>query len=272
MLECRSASECWVTYSLSLVTFSAEAAFPPCKSLVLFIQCPTSHNSSRKMTDVSGSAASANLSATFQEQSASYAGMVERKRGRDDVGGADGKRVKVESDESTVLKMLLPHELAGRVIGKGGSVIKQIIDDSGAKVRLSETDEVIPETGERIIMAMGTPEAVALVADYLMAILNEPPPGEVVDPSAAKPLKILVPEMTTGSVIGKNGAVIKELMEASGANIRVRTPPFLPYRTCPHLFQPSTHALHAQKLYSMTAMNYVMQIEYSSSIISPQSL
>lgn len=196
------------------------------------LQDPRTHNSSHKMTDVSDSTVSANLRADFDYTTpVNYGKLAERKRGRDDVSGSEGKRVKVESDEPTVLKMLFPHELAGRVIGKGGSVLKQIMEDSRAKVRLSETDELIPETGERIVMAMGTPEAVALVADFILAILNEPMPGEVVDPSRAKPLKILVPEATTGSVIGKSGAVIKELMEVSGANIRVSSSPLPLHQT-----------------------------------------
>jgi polyribonucleotide nucleotidyltransferase len=144
----------------------------------------------------------------------------------------------VEAEEPTVLKMLLPNESAGRVIGKAGAVLKQIMDDSGARVRFSATDEVIPDTGERIITAVGSAEAVALVADFVMTILNEPFPGEEVDPSKAKPLKLLVPEATAGSIIGKAGAVIKELMDVSGATIRVSTDS---NQTSPHTAHTPLH-------------------------------
>jgi predicted PilT family ATPase len=178
-----------------------------------------------KMADAFDSAAPEDLTAASAAQHAAFEAAADKKRGREEAGGADGKRSKVEAEEPTVLKMLLPNESAGRVIGKAGAVLKQIMDDSGARVRFSATDEVIPDTGERIITAVGSAEAVALVADFVQAILNEPSPGEEVDPSKAKPLKLLVPEATAGSVIGKAGAVIKELMDVSGATIRVSTDP-----------------------------------------------
>lgn len=180
------------------------------------------------MADAFDSAAPVDLAAAEAAQHAAFEEAADKKRGREEAGGADGKRSKVEAEEPTVLKMLFPNESAGRVIGKAGAVLKQIMDDSGARVRLSGTDEVVPETGERIITAVGSAEAVALVADFVMTILNEPFPGEEVDPAKAKPLKLLVPEATAGSVIGKAGAVIKELMDASGAMIRVST------ETLPH--------------------------------------
>ncbi|CAK9173895.1 unnamed protein product [Ilex paraguariensis] len=53
---------------------------------------------------------------------------------------------------STVFRLLCPTSKIGSVIGKGGDIISQIRQDTGAKVRVEET---VPGCDERIIVVMG---------------------------------------------------------------------------------------------------------------------
>jgi hypothetical protein len=77
-----------------------------------------------------------------------------------------------------VLKMVIPNVDAGRIIGKSGLVLKQIMDDSGARVRLSANLEVIPQSGDRIITCIGSLETVGKAQQMISAALNDPRPGE----------------------------------------------------------------------------------------------
>jgi len=56
----------------------------------------------------------------------------------------------------TTQQVSIPSDLAGVIIGKGGSRIKQIRQDSGADVELS--DDAGP--GDRIITISGTPDQI----------------------------------------------------------------------------------------------------------------
>ena len=67
-------------------------------------------------------------------------------------GGVDGGQL---GTDGVVLKLLLPERETGHVIGKGGSVLTKIKLDSGARVRISNIDEVIPMTRERVCVVPG---------------------------------------------------------------------------------------------------------------------
>jgi len=47
------------------------------------------------------------------------------------------------------LRMPVPNSAAGGIIGKAGATIKQISESSGARVQLSQKDEMHPELNER---------------------------------------------------------------------------------------------------------------------------
>ena len=125
------------------------------------------------------------------------------KRSRNDDGGAG----------DAILKILLPGYLTGQVIGKQGVVLNRIMDESGAKCRVSLMDEVLPVTGERICTVQGGIDAVCRAQQLISAQLAEPKPGEEPLPEdAERHLKIFVPNHGAGVVIGRSGSVIKEIM------------------------------------------------------------
>lgn len=69
-----------------------------------------------------------------------------------------------QQEEVEVSQVTIPSELAGSIIGRGGSRIKQIRSDSGA---LIDIDDPHPGTKERIITIKGTSEQIHY-AQYLL--------------------------------------------------------------------------------------------------------
>jgi len=148
------------------------------------------------------------------------------------------KRSRPNADVETrmFLKMLLPEKEVGNVIGKGGAVLKRICDESGARVRISAHDELVPGTRNRVATISGTLQALLSAQHAITAALfaarekaevaaegEDAPMGGV---PADKPvaLKLLFPHQSCGVVMGKGGAFIKELGQSTGATIKVSQP------------------------------------------------
>ncbi|GMH03223.1 hypothetical protein Nepgr_005062 [Nepenthes gracilis] len=74
------------------------------------------------------------------------------KRFRGSPGLNSHKQLMKPSSGSAVLRVLCPGSRIGGVIGKGGSIISQIRQETGAKVRV---DEAVPGCDERVIFIMG---------------------------------------------------------------------------------------------------------------------
>jgi len=124
---------------------------------------------------------------------------------------------------------------AATVIGKGGENVSQIRRMAGAKCTVSEyTRGAI----ERILTVSGLVDAVAKVCETLslpvllnitnsfqafgliIRTLNQEPLDQPSTPqSKTYPLRLLIPHILIGSIIGKQGVRIREIQEASGARL-----------------------------------------------------
>ena len=156
------------------------------------------------------------------------ANMALTKRNRDDDDSGAGKRMRTEPAapadpaNSLVLKMLIPNSQTGSVIGKQGVVLNRIQSESGTRLKISSTDEVIPRSGERICQIIGPLYGLRRAQQMVSQQLAESRQGEEPRPSdSERVLKLLVPNMAAAIIIGKAGCVINEIKERSGATIRV---------------------------------------------------
>ncbi|KAK3372486.1 putative pab1-binding protein [Podospora didyma] len=106
---------------------------------------------------------------------------------------------------------------AATIIGKGGENVSKIRQMSSAKCTVSEYQK---GAVERILTVSGVVDAVAKAFGLIIRTLNNEPLDE---PSSSHsktyPLRLLVPHILIGSIIGKGGARIKEIQEASGARL-----------------------------------------------------
>lgn len=117
------------------------------------------------------------------------------------------------------LRALIPNELAGKIIGKGGATINSLCQTSGTHVDLSKNNEA--SATHRIASVRGTPDACAtachLIALYLLADPREPSGYSADTPS----LELLVPAAQCGWIIGKGGVRIKATRADTGCEVEI---------------------------------------------------
>lgn len=126
-------------------------------------------------------------------------------------------------EKSTHVRFLVSNAAAGSVIGKGGATITEFQSKTGARIQLSRNNEFFPGTSDRIIMISGAIDDVLKALDLILAkLLSELHIEEGDD--AAEPrtkLRLIVPNSSCGSIIGKGGATIKSFIEESQAGIKI---------------------------------------------------
>lgn len=69
------------------------------------------------------------------------------------------------------VRLLIPHNRMGGIIGKGGAKIKEIQEVSGA--RLNASEEMLPNSTERIITVRGVPDMIHIAVYHIGLILIE---------------------------------------------------------------------------------------------------
>jgi len=125
-----------------------------------------------------------------------------------------------------MLKCLVANRQAGTIIGKGGSVIGSIQQDSGAKVQLSRNGIFFPGTQDRVLMLtaksmkevlIGFSLVLAKQYESLMKEAGKDVSGDV----AAMAVRLIIPNGSAGVIIGKGGANIKEIVSKSGAKVQL---------------------------------------------------
>ncbi|KAI4159986.1 MAG: hypothetical protein LQ342_006114 [Letrouitia transgressa] len=106
---------------------------------------------------------------------------------------------------------------AATVIGKGGENVSQIRQLSGAKCTVSDYSR---GAVERVLTVSGLVDATAKAFGLIIRTLNnEPLEAASTSQSKTYPLRLLVPHILIGSIIGKSGVRIREIQEASGARL-----------------------------------------------------
>ena len=134
-------------------------------------------------------------------------------------GGSQGPMPYHNQDESGWLhvRAIISSAEAATVIGKGGENVTQIRKIAGAKCTVSEYSR---GAVERILTVSGLVDAVAKAFGLIIRTLNQEPLESPSTPqSKTYPLRLLIPHILIGSIIGKQGVRIREIQEASGARL-----------------------------------------------------
>ncbi|KAI3470528.1 hypothetical protein Pfo_027191 [Paulownia fortunei] len=159
-----------------------------------------------------------------------------------------------EIDPESKIRLVVPNSSCGGIIGKGGAIIKSLIEDSRADIRISPQDIYYPGLHDRLVMVTGTlreqMQAIELIllklvkdpyyqqsanAPFPYAALryngmnygpngvggnyqnNRPPNKE--DRSSS--VTIGIADEHVGLVVGRGGRSIMEISQLSGARIKI---------------------------------------------------
>lgn len=133
------------------------------------------------------------------------------------------------SSKEFSLRLICPSANIGGVIGKGGAIINQIRQESGASIKVnnaaSESEDcIISISSKEIFEDTFSPTIEA-------AIRLQPRCSERVERDSGLisiTTRLLVPSSHVGSLIGKGGAIISEMRRITQANIRVFSKENLP--------------------------------------------
>ncbi|XP_055952977.1 insulin-like growth factor 2 mRNA-binding protein 1 isoform X1 [Argiope bruennichi] len=114
------------------------------------------------------------------------------------------------------LRILVLSDMVGAIIGRAGGTIRQITQQSRARVDVHRKENA--GSPEKVITIYGSPENCSAACQKIMEIMqqeaNATNRGEL-------PLKILAHNSLIGRIIGKNGSTIKRIMEQSDTKIAV---------------------------------------------------
>ncbi|KAL6338585.1 hypothetical protein AAG906_021300 [Vitis piasezkii] len=123
-----------------------------------------------------------------------------------------------------VFRMLIPVQKVGYIIGRKGEHIKKLSEETKARIKILDGP---PGTSERAVMVSAKEEPDAPIApaiDGLLRVHKCIMDVESDVPSAAGVMvstRLLVVAAQAGSLIGKQGATIKSIQEASNCIVRV---------------------------------------------------
>lgn len=131
--------------------------------------------------------------------------------------------MRTTDNDTPMIKMLVPHRHAGALIGKGGENMKRLETDSGARIKLSQSSEFYPETGERVLSARGDVNQVQCAVEMVLQSLEASGRGNQEEGAEmpAQQVRLIIPERAAGSLIGKGGENIRRLQEDSSSRVSV---------------------------------------------------
>ena len=131
--------------------------------------------------------------------------------------------------------ILVPRNKTGGLIGRSGSSINQVRSDSGATVKVGAPEDIVPsEPDVRKCIISGTIDQVMQAFALIVHKLTETPARAARSPDPTptsqphqplapdtKSILYEIPNASMGAVIGRAGATIKHIREASGARIEI---------------------------------------------------
>merc|ERR1719361_110524 len=117
--------------------------------------------------------------------------------------------------------MLIPSNVSGHIIGKGGETIAELRRSSCTNIMMSKANELFPGTQDRVSLINGSKDSISDVVKLLMKLMKQRldelgEPGDV-----DRQLRIVVPNSTIGMIIGKGGETVEQMKQRSGANILI---------------------------------------------------
>ncbi|XP_077216697.1 RNA-binding KH domain-containing protein [Tasmannia lanceolata] len=143
-------------------------------------------------------------------------------RGYSSVPGPDNVAAshrKVPEEEIT-FRLLCSNDKVGSLIGKGGTIVRALQNDTGASIKVLDA---VPESEERVVMisAFENSELKRSPAQDAVIRVHSRITESGTDKGNAVSARLLVPAQQIGCLLGKGGSIIADMRRATGASIRI---------------------------------------------------
>jgi len=160
------------------------------------------------------------------------------KRAGDESGDDFNKKFKVEEDGTEGIRekkefearFLIEKRIMGLIIGKGGSRIKAMREETGVYASILKVKQPQESSPERVMVLQGKTEQIShAIRNVVQLILDNALEREQKNNGAAEPsaainttkITILCDVTQAGAIIGKGGATIKQTQADTGAKMQV---------------------------------------------------
>ncbi|GMI77298.1 hypothetical protein like AT1G51580 [Hibiscus trionum] len=125
------------------------------------------------------------------------------------------------SPDILTFRLLCYDDKVGAVIGKGGSIIKALKQETGCDIRVVES---IPDCDDRIIVVSSPAhpdDRISPAQDAVLRVLGRLYRAMPDSKDKTMMVRLLVSSNQIGCLLGKGGAIIAEMRKSSGAHIRI---------------------------------------------------
>ncbi|XP_058068129.1 KH domain-containing protein HEN4 isoform X1 [Magnolia sinica] len=143
-------------------------------------------------------------------------------RGYSSVPGPDsaalGHRQVLE--EEVVFRLLCSNDKVGSLIGKGGTIVRGLQNETGASIKVLES---VSDSEERVVVISTLENSELKRSPAQDAVIRVH--SRIAETGAEKGVafaaRLLVPSQQIGCLLGKGGSIIAEMRRASGASIKI---------------------------------------------------
>ncbi len=116
-----------------------------------------------------------------------------------------------------IIRILVLKDLVGAIIGRGGNTIKQITQETHARVDVHRKES--STANENVIMIYGNPENCSQACRRILEVMQQE--ARSLNRPEDFVLKILASNNLIGRIIGKGGSTIKRVMQQTETKITV---------------------------------------------------
>lgn len=151
------------------------------------------------------------------------------KRSLEEESSDPNKKPRPDTSHLQEIRILIENPEASIIIGKGGTNVKDIRNNSGAFVSILKAEN--PSAKERVLTLKGIPEhnakAGELITRLLISANNERKQsnGDTDTTVEEYSLKLLIHKFLAGCIIGKGGTIIKEIQQTTGVKMSISNEP-----------------------------------------------
>ncbi|KAI5056333.1 hypothetical protein GOP47_0028151 [Adiantum capillus-veneris] len=145
---------------------------------------------------------------------------------RHSLGQSAGLSLSLGEGEVT-FRIMCPKEKIGSIIGKGGSIVQSIREETGAKISIDVSSKVGDERVIRV-SALETLDDAFSKAQRAVMILHSRILAADQDKDGLVTIKLLVPADQAGCLLGKGGSIVIEMRKSTRAKIHIYGKEHLP--------------------------------------------